>query len=557
MTDDIRYFGPRPAHVETEQKPGQEPGDEPIPKPAPVSAPVGIVSVPEEVLLRHNARVLDPRTATALPGYPPPTPTIYRATDLLMPMDRRADMSRFNEVLNEKAGMVITDKTNDNRFFARGELTASNPRKPAVVDAWRALQKLRSEFTEDEVAGIGLNHLLIGTAMGGLGGASGVLQGVPGAVNGGPYGGSSGDDLGYWRQPVMLEMPRPPRRTDTEVRDEGLRRPVIAVLDTGVAKNAWLDAPLPDTSPFVTFDQALQDDIDANSLPGEAPGGSYDEPYTAEPLVGALSTHAGHATFIMGLIQQVAPDATVLSIRVMHNDGIASSGTISYALKQLAERVDAAQREEDPEVDKMVDIVSLSLGNYLEGDFGTAELDELTKAIDGLRERGVIVVASAGNFASSREFYPAALAKRTTEDPVKNGAPPVISVGALNPNLTKSLFSNDSEEWVTCWARGASLISTFPESANAARSAAYRVEKRLSWPRGLPENDPIHFRESMESDDYLGGFAMWSGTSFATPLVAGKLAKLLFDDKENTSFDVGDTIERANRVIKQLGGENT
>ncbi len=533
-SEDIRYFGPPADMTSGEAGP----------------APVGFPSIPDEVLERHNARILDPKTAPSLPGFPA-TPTVYRADDLLIPDRRRRNMNIYSGVLHEKLGLTLHDNSRGNDVFARGVLRASDPNRPAVVDAWLALQTLRANLSEEEVEGVGLNHLLIGTAMGGIGGSSGNLRGVPGAVNGGPYG---LDELGYWRRPVALKATRPARRTDAQAG----RRPTIAVLDTGWSRNAWLDSYPEGTTDFVVVDEELQQDIDAKALPGEAPGGSDDQPFTSEPLVGELSTHAGHATFITGLVQQVEPDATVLSIRVMHNDGIASSGVVSYALGRLLERVVTAQDPASTEQDRarMVDIVSLSMGNFLEGDFGAAERDELTKAIDALRERGVIVVASAGNFASSREFYPAALAGRTGHvDPVTNGGPPVISVGALNPNLTRSLFSNDSDRWVTCWARGAALVSIFPQATNAARSAAFRVHKRIR-PESVQENDPLNFRESMESDDYTVGFAMWSGTSFSTPLVVGRLAKLLLNSPR-TSLAHADTISRAGTAIKQLGSENT
>ncbi|MEU0881610.1 S8/S53 family peptidase [Lentzea sp. NPDC005914] len=592
MADDIRYFGPPPAMSDPHQAEGVPRKRRPDPRPArmPVQRAVGLASVPDEVLLRHNARVLDAKTAPGLPNFPAPLPTIYLATELLMPVSRRESLPNYNAVLKQ-VGMAIAeprdekDRIISNEFFVKAVLTASNPKKPAVVDAWLALQTLRAAVVDplvepdprpapgeepvptlkpQEMEGVGLNHLMIGTAMGGLGGASGVLQGVPGAVNGGPFSGGStgGDDLGYWRRPVMLEIPRPARMTDAKVIEAGKRRPVIAVLDTGIAPNTWLGTPSDDPSNFVVVDEVLQNDIDVNN-PDEAPGGSADDPYTTEPLVGELSTHAGHATFIMGLIQQVAPNATVMSIRVMYNDGIASSGVIAYALGKLRERVEIAQRGTTPEAKaRTIDIVSLSLGNYIEGDFGPTELAVLTKAIDDLRKLGVIVVASAGNFASSRRFFPAALAGRTggqNPDPEPD-APPVISVGALNPNRTKTLFSNDNNKddtWVTCWGRGAALISTFPEKTNAARGVAFRVEKPITWPEGVPPEDPINFRESLESDDYTSGFAMWSGTSFATPLVVGKLAQSLFDNKESTECEPANTIERAKKAIKDLGGEKT
>ena len=47
----------------------------------------------------------------------------------------------------------------------------------------------------------------------------------------------------------------------------------------------------------------------------------------------APGPYTGHGSFIAGLIRQVVPDATVLSIRIMHGDGIVYEGDLLYALR--------------------------------------------------------------------------------------------------------------------------------------------------------------------------------------------------------------------------------
>ena len=87
---------------------------------------------------------------------------------------------------------------------------------------------------------------------------------------------------------------------------------------------------------------------------------------------------------------------------------------------------------------------------------------------------------------------------------------PIVAVGALNPNGTDALFSNVGP-WVRAWAYGASVMSTLPPFQGGLQPAARReLDHRV--------------RESIDPDDYTGRFALWSGTSFAAPLFAGRLA---------------------------------
>jgi hypothetical protein len=89
-----------------------------------------------------------------------------------------------------------------------------------------------------------------------------------------------------------------------------------------------------------------------------------------------------------------------------------------------------------------------------------------------------------------------------------------VSVGALNPNgTTDALFSN-AGPWVRSYVEGASVLSTFP----GFQGGLEPVARTTAFNR---------VRESIDPDDYRGRFGLWSGTSFAAPLMAGKLAKRL------------------------------
>jgi serine protease len=151
-----------------------------------------------------------------------------------------------------------------------------------------------------------------------------------------------------------------------------------------------------------------------------------------------------------------------------------------------------------------------------------------------LGECGCAVVVSAGNDGIARPQFPAAFAPWDGGGgPVADAAErvPVTSVGALNPNLDSvALFSNTGS-WVTCYAPGAAVVSTMPPFQGglepSARTAAY------GWRREAI--DPDNYGRRRESaggqgaGPSVGGFALWSGTSFAGPVQAGRIAQQLVD----------------------------
>jgi hypothetical protein len=119
---------------------------------------------------------------------------------------------------------------------------------------------------------------------------------------------------------------------------------------------------------------------------------------------------------------------------------------------------------------------------------------------------GVLVTAAAGNYTTRRRYYPAAFAG----DPSAAGRIPLVSVGALNPNGTPAAFS-DGGSWVHGWAGGAAIVSAFPVDVNGPLTAP--VEGGGS--------------QGLDPDDFTGGFAAWSGTSFSTPAMAAYLVRAM------------------------------
>ncbi len=135
----------------------------------------------------------------------------------------------------------------------------------------------------------------------------------------------------------------------------------------------------------------------------------------------------GHGTFVAGLIHMVAPDASILPVRVMNADGITTSFIVAQGIYYA--------------VDQGASVINLSLG--------TLAQDEMIKmASDYAAELGVIVVSSTGNFASTVPMFPAKFSS-------------VIATSAVDTTDHLASFSNYGG-YVDLTAPGVNLISTLP-----------------------------------------------------------------------------------------------
>jgi subtilisin family serine protease len=226
-------------------------------------------------------------------------------------------------------------------------------------------------------------------------------------------------------------------------------------------------------------------------------------------------------------------------VRASNSDNIVYEGDIICALRHLARRIALA----DPgDLAAQVDVVSLSFGFYSESPHDRMKISGLWRAIKVLLQLGVVVVASAGNDATSRRCYPAAFASEAVP-----GGVPVIGVGALNPNGTKAMFSNDGR-WVTAWALGACVVSTYPTDVDGSRTPELRIPVNRQPPEEWPPG-----REALDPDDYSAGFALWSGTSFSAPYAAAMVCRSLLAGAERAKagmkLDNLGTDERRGRAV--------
>ncbi|MFD4637359.1 S8 family serine peptidase [Lentzea sp. NPDC058436] len=466
---------------------------------------------PRWALDRHRAKMLRP--AEAVPEvrydenrasvYRAPSQTVYLAEHLLMPqrdVRRLTNPDNINNPINvvlSELGVALEppslpDELDHLPFPVRImplDLAQRTARALPVVDAWPVLQRLREEAAaggriseptdRSAVDGTSLEHLLVGA----------VLAGVPTYSPNGPHASVGG---GYGAYPMLspygrLPAASPVRPQRTDVVPEGCRRPVVAVLDTGVAEHEWFGEL--GTTGAVVRPEVVRAELLKGRYPWETTSvltSTADLPITTDTVSNDINSAYGHGTFIAGIIHQHAPDAEVVMMRVLRSDNVAHEGDVLVGLAMLPTNVD---------------VIVLSLGYYSESVNAALYTSAMTKTIKDLVDRGVRVVAAAGNDATTRPFYPGALSR----------AKLVRAVGALNPNGTRAWFSNQGD-YVTDWRPGACVISTYPKVTGSG-GVTRRVETR------------DFIRETVDPDDYSNGFSMWSGTSFAAPVLAAELAR--------------------------------
>ncbi|HEX5087702.1 MAG TPA: S8/S53 family peptidase [Nocardioides sp.] len=270
-----------------------------------------------------------------------------------------------------------------------------------------------------------------------------------------------------------------PAPTQADASDEafiaaGRRKPqgkvMVAVIDTGIAKantrtDGWLN--------------------EVRRTPG-AEGNIDPLDRFPRPKNGFLDFAAGHGTFAAGIVRLVDRDARIRVYRALDSDGFASELAIAAAMIRAVK--DGA------------DVLSLSVGMRTVDDRPSVALELALDVIDEIvarrKREAPAVVVSAGNYGDNRPVWPAAFTDR------------VISVAALNTRMQGAGWSSRGP-WVTCSCIGQGIVSTFvPGDEDPAFS-----KHHPSWP------PPDHYPKN--------AWAVWSGTSFAAPQIAGAISRMM------------------------------
>ncbi|MBC7427675.1 MAG: S8 family serine peptidase [Bacteriovorax sp.] len=197
------------------------------------------------------------------------------------------------------------------------------------------------------------------------------------------------------------------------------------------APQAWAQGYFGQNTRVMLLDSGIDKDhpsIKDNFEKGQDFAGGVNKPY-------AYFDSIGHGTHTSGIVLGqsspkgsigVAPQAKLLMARVCSSTSCSASAVLKGLNWALQEKVD---------------VVNLSLSKP---ESSQAEVNAIKK----LEDAGIVVVASSGNDGKANVLYPAAL-------------PTVISVGSVNENLAKSVFSNWGET-LDLVAPGDNILSASP-----------------------------------------------------------------------------------------------
>lgn len=193
---------------------------------------------------------------------------------------------------------------------------------------------------------------------------------------------------------------------------------------------------------------------------------------------GVAGPGAAHGTSVASIItgtEGIAPDAELFVVRVLDDEGLGNSYHVAEGIVQA--------------VDLGVKLINLSLGVY-------QDTTILRQAVQYAHQRGVIMVAAAGNDGYTTMPYPAAY-------------PEVLAVTAVDAVGQQAVFPNQSDE-IDFAAPGVGVLTA--------------------------------------KEDF--GTTLFSGTSAAAPFVSGTLASLMSGEN---ALQANEAVEILQRYLNERG----
>ncbi len=209
---------------------------------------------------------------------------------------------------------------------------------------------------------------------------------------------------------------------------------------------------------------------------------------------GVAGPGAAHGTSVASIItgrEGIAPDAELFVVRVLDDEGMGNSYHVAQGIVQA--------------VDLGVKVINMSLGVY-------QDTPLLRQAVSYAHERGVLMVAAAGNDGYNRMPYPAAY-------------PEVLAVTAVDGSGQYARFPNQSKE-IDFAAPGVGILTAkedsgtilFSGTSAAAPFVSGTLASLISGTEALPPKEAVALLQRLLNDQgapgadpvYGGGVVDWN-----------------------------------------------
>jgi hypothetical protein len=296
---------------------------------------------------------------------------------------------------------------------------------------------------------------------------------------------------------------------------------------------------------IVIHHQVLPDRLDVRPMPA-----------TGDDVYGRLVGFEmqDHGLFVAGIIHDIAPKARIECVRALNDYGVGDVGVLCHALENIQQRMDSGELKHvvinlslvtTPHDEQLFPLwfgnnccpISDVAGMAYEAKLLRAPLHLLIK---GLTARGAVIVASAGNGSDANPRH-RQMTTQLVNMPTRLGPrypaafPETISVGAVTSAGVATTYSDYPAmypQYNGIATHGGDLPIPKPALPDPAKETEADVNDPVcglysaaTFPALSAED--MHLDRPNPPIANKNGWAYWSGTSFATPIISGVAARVL------------------------------